>query len=382
MKNQKITSKQLTNFGEFLRLGYSENTDLAALADHLTTIVADLDASIYLMRENRILTNVAALIVENPDLLMLLDPDTKALFKSIYMENWRDSELIKRQLVELSDAMQQSSTSPILMIKGGLRLFDDLYPSPIHRYLADVDLYFENSDILPILAALGYQSDDISDFDLQGVTEEFLVWHKTQKHHLPRLGRVDRPRVFEMHQHMVHLRASPYCRGGELSHSNGIPALPKIMAPNLVDQLILNILHATYGDRFSFYANFRLRNIFEGYLLYNRLTGAQRTEFYEHFDRINRRQDIEFWKYLCFKFFNAKEFSGHFSLSVKFKFFLHKQFGQNPKANAIIYSCYFIYRLIFKDLWSSKARSILWNKLTDNSRRHLFFQKITRIFKN
>jgi hypothetical protein len=381
MAAKKITSKQLTVFGLFLRIGYDNSADKSRLLPLLKQIISDLDASIYLMHENRIYNNFVALVVEHPKLLNSLDPAVKNKLKHSYMELWRDAELNKRQLTELSDKMQASGTAPILMIKGGLRLFDDLYPSPTHRYMSDLDLYFEDADVLSVLDELDYHSDELTDFNLGNVTDAFLDQYKTQKHHLPRVWHADRPRVLEMHQHLVHLRASPYCRGDELSNSIVIPNLPKINAPNIVDQLVINILHATYGDMYSFYANFRLRNIFEGYLLYRKLTEAQKAEFNAHFDKIDQRQDVEFWQYLCFRFFEAEEFAGGVSFKVRTKFLLHDKFGQNPKANAIIYGIYFVYRLIFIDIWSAKARGVLRKKLNNQTSRQHFFQKIISIFK-
>lgn len=221
------------------------------------------------------------------------------------MENWRDAELIIRQLVELSDELQRLDASPVLMIKGGLRLFDNLYPGVCHRYMVDIDLFFNDIEVLRLLANLEYDTTQLSDFDLSQTSQEYLDWQKTQHHHLPPIVSFNSPRSLEMHQHLVHLRAVKFCREDTYERSQEIVGLPKILAPSLVDQLILNLLHTKYGDMFTDYANFRLRNILEGYILFHQLTVAQQSEFEQHFSSMSKSDDVLFWKYLCFRLLGA-----------------------------------------------------------------------------
>lgn len=376
-----FTSKQLAVFGEFLHLGYAKTKNLDRLAELAKLILLDMDETRALAHENRILTNVIAIIVETPSLYKILDPALKAEFRNFYMENWRIAELMKRQLIEISKELDEADNSPILMIKGGLRLFDGLYPTLAHRYMADLDLVFTGTKVLQSLAKLGYHFDATSELDLAKTTQRYLDRQKTQNHHLPPISAGDHPRRLEMHQHLVHLRAVEFCRKGTLQRGSEITTLPKIIAPHLVDQLILNLLHTKYGDMFTDYSNFRLRNIFEGYLLYHKLSDTEKSEFENHFISIERYDDVVFWKYLCLQLLGAQEFSGNYPLRIKVKFMLHARFGQNSRANAILYSAHFVYRLFRKSLWSVSERRTLMLKIKDGDKRNQFWQKVTRIFK-
>jgi hypothetical protein len=381
MTTLNFTSKQLAVFGEFLRLGYATVKNLDRLEELSEFILSDIDATRALANENRIWTNVIAIIIETPTLYRTLDSAQRIAFRELYMSNWRTAELIKRQLAELSNELVSSNTAPILMIKGGLRLYDGLYPTLTHRYMADLDLVFTDRRVLNVCSKLGYRSDDASEFDLANTTQEYLDWQKTQDHHLRPIFTPNYPRHLELHQQLVHLRAVKFCRPETIERGSEIVGLPKILVPNMVDQMVLNILHTKYGDMFTDYSNFRLRNIFEGYLLFHDLTTSEKAEFEQHFHSIDRHDDVIFWKFLCLHLLNAQEFTGNYSLRIKVKFMLHARFGQNSSANAFLYSTHFIYRLFCKDLWSSQGRGKLWRKIKDADKRDKFWQKITRIFK-
>jgi hypothetical protein len=381
MKILNFTPKQLAVFGEFLRLGYADAQDLKRLEELSRLILLDIETTRALAHENRIWTNVIAIIIETPSLYRTLDSAQQNEFKELYMGNWRTAELIKRQLAELSNELMSSNTAPILMIKGGLRLYDGLYPTLTHRYMADLDLVFTDRQVLKACAKLGYQAEKASELDLENATQKYLDWQKTRDHHLRPIFAPNHPRHLELHQQLVHLRAVKFCRSETIERGREIAGLPKILAPNMVDQIILNILHTKYGDMFTDYSNFRLRNIFEGYLLFHKLTPAEQAEFEQHFHSIDRHDDVIFWKFLCLRLLDAQEFAGNYSLRIKVKFILHARFGQNSRVNAILYSSHFIYRVICKDLWSSQGRGTLWLKITDGDKRDRFWNKIKRILK-
>jgi hypothetical protein len=382
MTTQNYSPKQLAVFGEFLRLGYAEIKNLDRLIELSVPILSKFEISHELAIENRIWTNIIAIFVETPLLYRSLSSTQQAVFKENYMRNWRYAELIKRQLTEISAHLASSNAGPILMIKGGLRLYDGLYPTLAHRYMADLDLVFTDKTVLAVCANLGYQFDDISGLNLTNVSQEYLDWQKTQDHHLPPIHDTRHPMRLEMHQHLVHLRAVNFCRSRTLERGCDISGLPHILAPNICDQMILNILHTKYGDMYTDYSNFRLRNIFEGYLIFQKLSTSERFDFEQHFASINRHDDVVFWKYLCYQMLDAQEFSGKYPMRIKLKFLLHARFGQNSRANAIIYSIHFLYRLIGADIWSSQGRTKLWLKLKDGSVRGRFWQKIKRIVKS
>ena len=127
---------------------------------------------------------------------------------------------------------------------------------------------------------------------------------------------------------------------------------------------------------FTHHANYRLRNLLEGYLLFQRLNASEQVEVSNHFKLINRQNDLDFWKLLCLKFFDAKEFTSPVNLTLKTKLFYHMKFGQSQKANATIYGFYFVWRLISKELWSPIGRSRLLNKLRDSANRHALLSRI------
>jgi len=379
MSTAKISFDQLEIFGKFLALGYQDEPDVVQLSKVLAIILNDWEKNRLAAHENRILTNVIALTVENAGLFSSLHPKMKPVFKLAYMDNWRRSELIKKQVMAISQEITSPKSGPVLMIKGGLRLFDNLYPSISHRYMADLDFYFEDSRVLTNLSNAGYLSTMLDEFDLNKINEGYLEWHQTQNHHLPPIYNEKHPCSVEMHQHMVHLRAVAFYPSNPFGRAIHIPKLPSVMSPNPVDELILNLLHSKYGDMFTDYSNFRLRNVFEGYLLFKRLTQHQKLEVEEYFKSMGLTNDFEFWKLLCVKLFDAAEFDTTGSTLVKFKFFLHKRFGQSSNVNAVLYAVHFVYRMVFKSLWTAQGRKRFVAKLKDVKKRQRFLAKIKKI---
>ena len=370
MQSRFIHHKQLVTFGNFLALAYSKSPDLKQQQKLLGLIVEDWKTSTEIATDNRILTNVVAIIVETPSLFRSMDAEMQSEVKLMYLKNWRRSELIKHQIKKVSKALEESQTQPVLLIKGGLRMFDKLYPGVAHRYMADIDLFFLDPAILDTLSRIGYKSFDPNEFDLANVEQDYLDVHKTLKSHLPPVYSPDHPCTLEMHQHLVHMRAVKYCRENIFQMSVPIPEAPYVLSSNLVDQLIVNLLHATYGDKFTHHPNFRLRNILEGYLLFQKMTPNEQNEFTSYFDSIGRQDDVAFWKHLCLNYFDAQEFSEPISLKLRMKFFYHKNFGQSRRANAVLYGIYFVWRTLTKELWSPILRNPQFKKLENTNKLH------------
>jgi hypothetical protein len=376
-----FTFDRLVVVGEFLAEGYNSTPNISSMAEGLKEVVANWDTYVEILLENRVYENFVALVVESNELFQVLDVEFKNEFKVAYMDNWRRNELIKRQLAEMASVLGERLKGSVLLLKGGVRLFDDLYPTVGHRFMADIDTYFENPEVLNALARNGYQSEHQDIFDLANSDTTFLNWYKKQNHHLPPIKKETHPCWVEMHQSMVHLRAIKLLPECIFDKSVQLKEIPIFQVPTLVDQLILNILHSKYGEKYTNNAKYRLRNVLEGYLLFLRLSNEERMGFYTHFEKINKSTDIAFWEALCQHFLNAKEFGKPQGIKLRFKIWLHLKFGQNPRVNAMGYTIYFIYRFLFRDIWSRHGRLVLARKMGDADKRQGFFVKLTTFFR-
>jgi hypothetical protein len=229
--------------------------------------------------------------------------------------------------------------------------------------MSDVDLFYTDSSVFGALIDLGYNSNDKREFDLANIDPEYLEWIKTQSHHLPEIGTESHLGYIELHHQLVHSRAVSFCREVTLAKVTKIPNFEKLTIPHPIDQLVLNVLHSTYGDMFTNHAKHRLRNVLEGYLLYRRLSLPDRKVFEAHFESIGRINDILFWKYLCVKLFDANEFSSDVSLKTKARFAVHDFLGQNSVANATVFWFYLFCRFFNTKMSNKYSRRIFFRKM-------------------
>ncbi|GHA58890.1 hypothetical protein GCM10008927_25690 [Amylibacter ulvae] len=368
----------LLQLAQVLIEGYRQHPDTATQRAALDVIIAHWDDVYDLAIQNRVWTNLISVLVENPSLFAALPDIQKQDIKLAYFDNWAQNKRIVMQIKQIADRFNAPAKPTLFMIKGGVRLFDDLYPTLAHRFMADIDLYFEDNAAVLEFAALDYFSPDEQRFDLAANDDEYLATHKVRNHHLPPVISPSQPVHVELHQSWVHLRAVQYCRATTALDAVAINGLDAIRTPAPVDQLILNILHSQYGDLYTDYSSFRLRNVLEGYLLYQRLNSVDRATLVAHFENIGRKRDWIFWTYLCQVYFQAPEFQTAPPMSERVKYFFHRQFNQSATYNALVYSGHFLWRFLRHGIWRKEERARLMRNLFDGEKRGRLMSKLKR----
>ncbi|GLQ35955.1 hypothetical protein GCM10007939_22390 [Amylibacter marinus] len=370
----KITT--LTYISTVLRYGYFGRGTDQQLAETLILLSKDWEKTRKLARESRVWTNLVALLIETKTWHPLIPSALKSELKFAYLHHLAQGQQSKEQLIEIADAFHQNTTDPMIVLKGGLRLLDDLYPSVAHRFLADLDFYFQGTSTLRQFQQMGYAAQDQA-FDLATADTDYLRSARKAHHHLPALFKPPYKKRVELHQDLIAKHAQAFMP--KSLATNAQEAMPGLYAPSPVDQLIINIIHSQYGDQRAVHANFRLRNIFEGYLLYRRLDTDQQRALDAHFAAINRPQDLDFWKYLCIKFCGADELSAPHSLSLRMRYALYTYTNQNSPLNSLLYFGYFITDFMRYGLWDKQERQRIVKNLLGRETRMRFFKKLGQI---
>lgn len=368
----------LLQLAQVLIEGYRAEPNHAKQRAALDVIVEHWENLSDLAIQNRVWTNLISVLVENPTLFATLPDAQKQEIKLAYFDNWAQNKRIVSQINQIADQFDAPAKPTLYMIKGGVRLFDNLYPTLAHRFMADIDLYFEDNAALPEFAALDYKSPLEPRFDLSVNDHEYLAAQKTRNHHLPPVMSPSQPVHVELHQSWVHLRAVQYCRKETALDAENIEGLKAIRTPAPIDQVILNILHSQYGDLYTDYSSFRLRNVLEGYLLFQRLCNEDRRALVAHFENIGRKRDWIFWTYLCQVYFQAPEFQEKPPRAQRVKYWFHRHFNQSSSYNALVYCGHFIWRFFRYGIWRKDERARLARNLLDGEKRTRLFTKFKR----
>ena len=353
------------------------DTKNACLLEQLETNTSTIKS---LAVENRVWTNIVATLSENPILSESLPSDLR---RQIVIEYLTQRARAKKDLAQLDELETNPvlSKSKLILLKGSVRLFDDLYPTDAHRFMMDIDIYFENSDCLKAFAQLGYIIRDESFDALEDLSPGFLAEHSKHDHHLPPITSKSHKKRIELHQSLIQKFVTASMRKQSIDAAIPIPNKNYLLQLRPLDQLIMLLIHCRIADRYADFSTSRLRNTLEGYLLYKRLDNSDRNLLDSHFSAIGYRDELEFWKYMCLQLFEAPEFSHLIHRrSLQARYALHKRVSQNDNITALQYTWYFVYRLFSFRLTNSLQRKRLISQILQKNSWKIFLAKVRRIF--
>lgn len=140
---------------------------------------------------NHVLMPFAA-VIEALAVAPLLDAELRAFLATLRTANRQRNLALRRQLGEIVALLNGVGIEPVLL-KGAIRLVDDLYPDPGWRMLGDIDLLVPPERRAAAQAALAAGGYALAAGGRDG--EPSYAGH----HHAPPLRRDDRPAPVEIH---------------------------------------------------------------------------------------------------------------------------------------------------------------------------------------
>lgn len=224
------------------------------------------------------------------------------------MEQWHAAldyraREIRKQIVQLAGLFTEHGQR-MLLLKGGTRLFDDLYPDISCRYSVDIDPLIEDVSIFYETFALGYSAFDNAAFDMKAIhAGDISVATGPGFHHLPPLYRDGDQASVELHTHPFARKYDNLRIPGLWAQARAAEGAPGIVMPSLPHQIIINIIHTLLHGLAKQQFNLSVRDLFEGHLLYTRADEQQREQVREHFATRGYGKDFDLWRSVCFRVF-------------------------------------------------------------------------------
>ena len=373
-------SKCLQNIAALL---VSKNPNMHGPVDApalITALRQDWAKTRLVASNNRVWSNLVATLIEDPALHALLTADENKRFKYEYCVGLVKHVRLKNQVEHLSNQLTGSGAPKALLIKGAVQLFDDLYHSTAHRFMHDIDIYFEDFELVNVFKNLCYETLEAIAPPLASFDKAYIEHNKKRGHHLPGLVHPDHKARVELHHHLAELQFKKYLPDDARTFESAVIDGANLFVPSRLNQLIITLVHCIYGERLTLNNNFRLRGVLEAYLLYQRLDNQEIKSLENHFRSIGKSHDLAFWKYLCKQLFNAAEFQNSDGLNSRARYSFFKMFNQSTGYHALTYSFHFTFRVLSFGLWDSYERKQLARKLADPNRRAVFFGKLRHIF--
>jgi hypothetical protein len=229
------------------------------------------------------------------------------------MANWNQSFgerslLIQTQLTELKDLFTKHKM-PIMLLKGAVQFYDDLYPDISVRHMSDLDLLIQNPAPFHTLIENGYDIHDHNPlFGLDGSDERLAaVLADDTLHHLPPVSRLGDQVTLECHISPIQRRLSKLLIPDLWDTAVPVASDSLFYTPSHRNQLIINIIHTLYHGKSLWDRKIKLKNLFEGRLMYLRLSETDRAHVEQHFLDRGYVSDYRLWKFICFDLFKDTE---------------------------------------------------------------------------
>ena len=179
---------------------------------------------------------------------------------TVAQANAERNEMLRAQLIAVGRSLNEAGFEPCLL-KGAIRLVDDLYPDPAWRYMSDLDILLPEEQVNAAwqhLAGLGYRQKDI------GTSSP-----RHDHHHLPALRHPDFPAWIEVHEALHHSRGDRLLPADEVWSASSAIEFDgaRFRVPSNDHQLAHAVGHQflQHGSHWS--GTLRLRDLFEVYCL-------------------------------------------------------------------------------------------------------------------
>lgn len=209
------------------------------------------------------------------------------LINGVREQNATRNRALRAYLLEVVHILNRIGIEPVLL-KGAIRLVDDLYPDPSWRYMGDLDLLVADraADAARALRAAGHADGvDIT------APDPFAAL----RHHLPPLRRPSGPARIEIHTRPLLvvlgdlLTTAAVVASAEPLNIEGA----RMRIPGRCEQLIHVVGHWR-GRPDGAYRLF-LRDALETRLLLEAVGAEGRVQLIDAFDRAGRRSSVRFW---------------------------------------------------------------------------------------
>lgn len=365
----------LERIAAFLSHAYAICQNYEAVVRLLNTLETDYDRLVAFAIENRVWTNIVACIAESPAIMASCNPRLRKSIAYTHLANQARAIHTKQQMIEI-DQIADANNYRLVAMKGITRFFDNTYPSNAHRFLSDIDLYFEDIQIVEHLANIGYQTQADSDIHIHEIDQNYQQENRKGFHHLPPIVKDNHNKAVELHHQLLHL--TTYVEMRQECHDTTIPiiGLTKTRQLNRPDQLILLIIHSRFSERLAMNSTSRLRNLLEGYLLYRALNRSEKNTVDNHFHSQCQNKEYDFWLYICQRLFHANyKPQSHSWCAMRYK--LHQKLSHSSNFIKLRYLYYNSTRILFFWKLTSQQRIRAWYRLTSTSRWKRIISKLT-----
>ena len=229
------------------------------------------------------------------------------------MVNWNQSFgerslLIQAQLTEL-EHLFSNHKMPIMLLKGAVQFYDSLYTDISIRHMSDLDLLIQDNAPFYTLIENGYDLDNQDPLFGLDESDERLATVIADKtlHHLPPLSRLGDQVTLECHISPIQRRMSKLLIPDLWDTAEPVANDSMFYTPSYRNQLIINIIHTLYHGKSLWDRKIKLKNLFEGRLMYLRLSETDRAYVEQHFSDRGYVRDYHLWKFLCFDLFKDAE---------------------------------------------------------------------------
>jgi len=253
------------------------------------TQLQDLEALRALIRSDSVVWNevvqtasehlvTAALFcaLERKGLLPLLPEELREYLSAVHELNRQRNRRLHEQLRNLLSLLNDIGIQPVLL-KGAAGLFDDLYLDPAERMMGDLDLLIREADMhraVKQMFAEGYrycETEEVLPSPLPTDAEENPITTMKSRgmgfmHHIFAVFHPNEAASVELHLHpLLHLKRAAlldtalFWRDSTLMSKNGLEA----RLPSLEHRIVHNFLHVQIQDGHAWYADLRLRQLYE-----------------------------------------------------------------------------------------------------------------------
>lgn len=257
---------------------------------------------------HKVLSGLSYAAVACPNFTAALADEEYSALASWHQGFAERTKLIKAQMSELEQACTANGT-PVMLIKGSARFYDDLYPDISVRHMADLDLLVQDHKPFHDMVEAGYDIHNHNPlFGLDGSDERLAkVLSDKTMHHLPPISRLGDQVTIEFH-------VSPFDkRLSKLSIPSLWPDAAPVFEgsffymPSHAHQLIICIIHALYHGKGKNDLTIKIRDLYEGRNMFLRLSSEEVALVEDHFKACGYGRDYALWKFLCFDLFEDPE---------------------------------------------------------------------------
>ncbi len=188
------------------------------------------------------------------------DPELVDVLATVSEANALRNEALRTQLGALGRSLNEAGLEACLL-KGAIRLVDDLYPAPAWRYMSDLDILLPEEQAHEAwrhLQTLGYRAKVVA--DALGIPDH---------HHLPPLLHPERAGMIEVHTALGHPRERRLLPADEVWRSSHVISVDgaRFRVPTTDHQLVHAIGHQFLQHRGHWSGSLRLRDLLEVYCL-------------------------------------------------------------------------------------------------------------------